>query len=488
MGKITLKPQEGPQMDFLSTKAQIAIYGGSAGGGKTWALMVDPLRHIANKDFRFSLFRRTYPEITGEGALWDAAHDLYGAIGARPNEQKLSWTFPSGMHGGFSHMQHKNDRFRYKTAEIPWIGFDQLEMFEMEQFFYMMSRNRSTSGVKSVMRGTVNPDASSFVYDLVAWYLDNDGFPIKERSGEIRYFVRDGDDLRWADDAKTLETLIPDSKPKSFTFIPSLVTDNKVLMESDPDYIGNLKNLPKEEMEQLLMGRWVALSEGVTFPEFDRTAETAMVKKGRLPPRYHGIVGVDPGFFPDPTGALWGYYDFERDVLVILAEFFKDNQKTSDLAGEFKAIERRVFFHDNNFRPETIHRWSDIEKRLIADLTQDYDYQIYLSAKDDKDAYINRLRVRLSERRLEIDPACVNLVRQLRRCQKNTSGKSWIRTQTEGHFDLIDALLFVERNLDKRNPYPPDYANFHNKKYPENYGTIATGFEEMDNIGIKGWE
>jgi hypothetical protein len=96
---VRIAPQPGPQSLFLSTPADIAIYGGAAGGGKTFAELLEPLRHVSNKDFGAVIFRRTTPQITNEGALWDGSTKLYPLLGAKPNQGDLYWTFPSRCDG-----------------------------------------------------------------------------------------------------------------------------------------------------------------------------------------------------------------------------------------------------------------------------------------------------------------------------------------------------------------------------------------------------
>ena len=80
MGAINeIRPQPGPQTQFLSSPADIAIYGGGAGGGKTWALLMEPLWHSANPDFGAVFFRRTTVQIRNEGGLWGESVKLYNA-------------------------------------------------------------------------------------------------------------------------------------------------------------------------------------------------------------------------------------------------------------------------------------------------------------------------------------------------------------------------------------------------------------------------
>lgn len=249
-----LGPQPGPQTKFLSTSADIALYGGAAGAGKTWAELLEPLRHINNPRFSAVVFRRTYPEITNSGGLWDESMQLYPHLGAKPRASSLDWKFPSGATIRFAHLQHAKDILSWQGSQIPLIEWDELTHFTMEMFFYLLSRNRSTCGVRPYMRATCNPDPDSWVRDLVDWWIDDDGFPIYERSGQIRYMARQGDNLVFADNAEELEAL--GYMPKTFTFIPGRIDDNAVLMKANPEYKATLMSLPRVERERLLNGNW----------------------------------------------------------------------------------------------------------------------------------------------------------------------------------------------------------------------------------------
>ena len=74
---VEIKPQEGRQENFMATPADLAFFGGSAGCGKTWALLLEPVRHIDNSGFGAIFFRRTYPEITVQDGPWDESHKIY---------------------------------------------------------------------------------------------------------------------------------------------------------------------------------------------------------------------------------------------------------------------------------------------------------------------------------------------------------------------------------------------------------------------------
>jgi predicted phage terminase large subunit-like protein len=257
-----IRPQAGPQTRFLSSPADIAIFGGSAGGGKTWALLLEALRHSGNRDFGAVFFRRNLTQVRNEGGLWDESYKLFPLAGAKPNiAPDLMWTFPSGAALSFAHLEHEKTVLDWQGSQIALIAFDELTHFSAKQFWYMVSRNRSMSGVRPYIRATCNPDADSWVAEFIAWWINQEtGYAIPERAGVLRWMVRIGDVIKWADNPQDLaEFKDPEGRPippKSVTFIPAKLSDNPALMAADPGYLANLMALPTVERERLLGGNW----------------------------------------------------------------------------------------------------------------------------------------------------------------------------------------------------------------------------------------
>ncbi|WP_322884163.1 terminase family protein [Sinorhizobium medicae] len=286
-----IRPQAGPQEQFLSCPADIAIYGGSAGGGKTFALLMEPLRNIDNPAFGAVFFRRDTTQITNEGGLWDTSQGLYRHMGGVSIEQPHQWTFPKGSTVTMTHLQHEKSVYNWQGSQIPLELFDELTHFTRKQFFYMMSRNRSTCGIKPYIRATCNPDPDSWVAEFIAWWIGEDGYPIAERSGVIRYFVNINDTLRWADTAEELiETYGAGTEPKSVTFIASSIFDNKILLEADPGYLANLKAQSMQEQMRLLHGNWKFRAEGGQI----KREQISHLDGKPLPRLLRVIVAIDP--------------------------------------------------------------------------------------------------------------------------------------------------------------------------------------------------
>ena len=262
-----IRPQAGPQERFLASSADIAIYGGAAGGGKSWALLLEPLRHVSKPEFSAVFFRRNTTQVRNPGGLWDESMKLYPATGGVPAQSVILWQWPGGGKVKFAHLEHESSKLDWQGAQIPLICFDELTHFSRSQFFYLLSRNRSMCGVKPYIRATCNPDADSWVAELIAWWIDQDtGYPIPERSGVVRYFCVLNDSVLWGDSADELLDRYgnPDLpighedqiRPKSLTFIGAKLTDNRALMAADPGYLANLKALPAVEQARLLGGNW----------------------------------------------------------------------------------------------------------------------------------------------------------------------------------------------------------------------------------------
>lgn len=229
-----------------------------------------------NKDFGAVFFRRESTQISNEGGLWDTAMTIYPELGASmKSHPSPECSFQSGARVSFRHLNQENTVYSYQGAQIPLIVFDELTHFTKKQFFYMLSRNRSTCGVRPYVRASTNPDPDSWVAKFIEWWIDQEtGFAIPERSGVIRWFYVIDDNYVWGSSKEeliekyghimTIEgEVVP---PKSVTFVLSTVHDNKALLSKDPAYLANLMALDRVERARLLDGNWkIKASSGEVF-------------------------------------------------------------------------------------------------------------------------------------------------------------------------------------------------------------------------------
>ena len=164
----TIAAQPGPQTEFLRSPADICIYGGAAGGGKTVGLILEPLRYATRvANFTAVFFRRSTPQITNPGGLWDESQNFYPRLGGIPHVGMREWRWPRGGRIKFSHLQFDSTVYDWQGAQIALICFDELTHFTAHQFFYMVSRNRSTCGLRPIFAppATPTPTAGS----LTSW-------------------------------------------------------------------------------------------------------------------------------------------------------------------------------------------------------------------------------------------------------------------------------------------------------------------------------
>jgi predicted phage terminase large subunit-like protein len=303
-----IRPQPGRQEEFLKSAADICIYGGSAGGGKSFGLLLETCFHIANPGFRAVCFRRTVPMIKQPGGLWDTSTMVYPQIGAVANQSVLEWRFPSGATLKFSGLELEGDRFAWQGSQITLLMFDELAEFEESQFWFMVGRCRSTCGIKPYVRAGTNPVPDGWLRRFLDWWIGADGLPIRERSGTLRWFTRQGDELFWGDSKAELESRFgADCGGKSLTFIGASIHDNQILMRKDPDYISNLRSLSLVDRRRFLDGDWNArASAGAFFQRqwfpIEEAAPAEVVARVRFWDR--AASERKPGTDPDATAGL----------------------------------------------------------------------------------------------------------------------------------------------------------------------------------------
>lgn len=261
-----IAPQPGSQETFLNTTADIVLYGGAAGSGKTAALLMDALRFIDDPNYRAVYFRQNTTQL--QGGLWPAAKKLYTQFGGEPKENKLEIHFPSGAIIKFAYCELDKHADAHQGIEYSAIYWDEFTHFNRYKVEYLMTRMRSGAEGDSYMKCSMNPDRDHFVYDWVEPYLDADGYPDREKCGKIRYFVMDGTTMVSAWEMKDLLEQYPLEIPQTYTFVAGDIDDNPILDFIEPKYRGRLENNTPINIARLRYGNWNARAEGSNY--FDR--------------------------------------------------------------------------------------------------------------------------------------------------------------------------------------------------------------------------
>ena len=287
---IIFEPNDGPQTEFLAASEREVFYGGARGGGKSYAMLVDPLRYCDKQKHRALLIRRTMPELRD---LINHSQQLYPKAypGAKWREQEKEWKFPSGARIEFGYAENLTDALRYQGQSYTWIGIDELPQYPTEDIYnFLRSSLRSVDPeIPVYMRATGNPGnvGSLWVKNMfVDPAIPNTKFDIE---------------------IKTPTGI----KKISRRFIPAKLEDNPYLMQTD-DYYAMLASLPEVQRKQFLDGNWEAFEDS-SFPEFNK--DIHVIKPFDIPRNWMKFRACDWGY-SSPACCLWIAVDFDNNLFV----------------------------------------------------------------------------------------------------------------------------------------------------------------------------
>jgi len=246
-------------MQFLACPADVVVYGGAAGGGKTWALLLDALRHALEVPNWTGLIVRITRELMKVGGgIWAESQQVFANSGAVPNHTELSWRWPNGSTLSFRQVLHNANLWNGPSYD--WIGIEELQELEVSDLVGALTRLRSTKGIRPTLRATCNPKRGHGIVEWIKWYLRDDGYPDPERSGVVRYFGRSSKTYEWVfgDSASDVEEQAcrPPGSAQTFAFIRANLDDNPILDLTDPSYRAKLQVQGRVDELRLLGGNW----------------------------------------------------------------------------------------------------------------------------------------------------------------------------------------------------------------------------------------
>lgn len=296
---VIFRPNDGPQTDFLAASETDVLYGGAAGGGKSYAMLVDPLRFAHRAAHRALILRRSMPELR---ELIDKSRELYPKAfpGCKYKEVEKLWNFPSGAKIEFGFLERDADVYRYQGQAYSWIGFDEITHQATEfSWNYLASRLRTTDPeIIPYMRCTANP------------------------GGVGAHWVK----KRYIDPSPPYESF-KGADGLSRKFIPARLDDNPYLA-NDGRYEQMLKALPPTQRRQLLEGDW-EVAEGAAFTEFDRHLH--VIDPFEIPLHWERTKGIDYGYASE-SACVWGAIDPDDGTLIIYRELYRKGLLGTDLA------------------------------------------------------------------------------------------------------------------------------------------------------------
>lgn len=439
---VIFKPNTGPQTDFLAAPERDVLYGGAAGGGKSYAMLIDPLRFAHKAAHRALILRRSMPELR---ELIDKSRELYPKAfpGCKYKEVEKLWNFPSGAKVEFGFLERDADVYRYQGQAYSWIGFDEITHLPTEfGWNYLASRLRTTDPeITPYMRCTANPGGVGATWvkkRYVDPYPPNESF-----TGE--------DNL-------------------TRKFIPARLDDNPYLAE-DGRYEEMLKALPPTQRKQLLEGNW-DVNEGAAFTEFEQ--DVHVITPFEIPISWERTKGIDYGYASE-SSCVWGTIDPSDGTLIIYRELYQKGLTGVDLGDRITQMElsdpysvqgvldTAAWARTGTTGPtvgESLiragHKLRRADKNRIQGKIQIHEY----------------LKVQQSGRpRLQIFNTCPNLIRELQSIPLDRSNPEDVDTHAPDHaYDALRYLIMSRpriqdsfsriRNLHLEQAYTPADSEF----------------------------
>jgi Terminase large subunit, T4likevirus-type, N-terminal len=431
--EVIFQPNPGPQTEFLSASEQEVMYGGAAGGGKSYAMLADPVRNFSNEHAKMLLVRKTTEELR---ELISVSKMLYPKAipGIKFLERDKTWVAPSGATLWMSYLDADDDVTRYQGQAFSWIGFDELTQWSSPYAWnYMRSRLRTTkqSGLKLYQRATTNPGGAGHAW-VKKTFIDP--------SAPGKAF--------WARDIETGEVLLwPKGSVKEGQplfkrrFIPATLFDNPYLAE-DGMYEANLLSLPEHQRKQLLEGNWDA-AEGAAFAEFNRKIH--VVEPFDIPSNWPRFRAADYGY-SSYSGVLW-FAVAPSEQLVVYRELYVSKVLAEDLADMVLDQESGERMRYGVLDSSLWHKRGDtgpsIAERMIM---RGCRWRPADRSKGSRIAGKNEVHRRLQidpytdEPRLIIFNNCRNLISQLPALPLSKTNSEDVDTNSEDH--LYDALRY----------------------------------------------
>ena len=409
---VIFKANEGPQEEFLAAGETDVLYGGAAGGGKSYAMLIDPLRFAHRSAHRAIILRRSMPELR---ELIDKSRELYPKAfpGAKYKEVEKMWTFPSGAKMEFGFLERDADVYRYQGQAYSFIGFDEITHLPTEfAWNYLGSRLRTTDPeIEVYMRCTANPGGSG-AHWVKKRYIDP---------------APPNESFRGADGLTR-------------KFIPARLQDNPYLAK-DGRYEQMLASLPPTQRQQLLDGNW-DVAEGAAFTEF--SPFTHVIPPFEIPVGWERTKGIDYGYASE-SACIWGAVDPNDGTLIIYRELYRKGLLGTELASMITEMEYEDPFSVPGVLDTACWSRTGTTGPTVGETLQRAGHKLRRADKNRIQGKIQiheYLKVKQSGRpRIQIFNTCPNLIRELQSIPLDKSKPEDVDTHASDH--AYDALRYL---------------------------------------------
>ena len=402
------------QQAFIDSQAFETLFGGAAGGGKSYGQLVDGLLYaLKYPKSKQIIFRSTFADL--EKSLIRTSMDLYPLSIADYNSSKHTWKFKNGSIVDFGYIQYEKDVYQYQSAEYDVIRFDELTHFTEFMYTYMISRCRGANPYPKCIKSSTNPGGVGHNW-------------VKERFIDIG-----APNVIHTCKLETGETT-------TRIFIPSLVQDNKFMLTYDPDYIKRLDALPEKERRALKYGDW-DIFDGQFFTEFKR--DIHVIEPFEIPKDWYIYFVMDYGL--DKLAGYWIAVDYNNNAYVF-REVYESNLLVSQARDKIKEMtNEQIYLY--LAPPDLWNRHKETGKST-ADIFEEGDITLYKTNNDRIQGWLQMkewLKPYKDEQgfmtaRLKIFNTCKNLIRCLPQVQHDEKRVGDIANEPHELTHSVDAI------------------------------------------------
>lgn len=402
------------QQAFIDSQAFETLFGGAAGGGKSYGQLVDGLLYaLKYPKSKQIIFRSTFADL--EKSLIRTSMDLYPLSIADYNSSKHTWKFKNGSIIDFGYIQYEKDVYQYQSAEYDVVRFDELTHFTEFMYTYLISRCRGANPYPKCIKSSTNPGGVGHNW-------------VKERFIDIGV-------------PNTIHTCkLETGETTTRIFIPSLVQDNKFMLTYDPDYIKRLDALPEKERRALKYGDW-DIFDGQFFTEFKRNIH--VIEPFEIPKDWYVYFVMDYGL--DMLAGYWIAVDYNNNAYVF-REVYQSNLLVSQARDKIKEMTNESIYI-YLAPPDLWNRHKETGKST-ADIFAEGGIDLYKTNNDRIQGWLQMkewLKVYKDEQgcdtsRLKIFSTCKNLIRCLPQIQHDEKKIGDVANEPHELTHSVDAI------------------------------------------------